>query len=141
LKIRRYLILVLLTSFPILISSYSLVQAETIRADFNNDGVQDLTAFFNADTLSRTELDRNGDGQVDVWMTFISQGKDWDTRADYDEDYDGQVDEVFFIKDDQPIRSFTDEDKDGLLDEEVDYKDGVPTGKKSLAPPLDPKKL
>ena len=140
-KIRHYLILFFLSSSAIFLP-LSLVAAETIQADLNNDGIQDLKAFFNSDTLTRTELDRNGDGQADAWMLFAApQGRDWDTRADYDENYDGQVDQIFFIKGDTPVRSFNDGDQDGMLEEEVDYKEGAPEGKKQLDPPLDPKNL
>ncbi len=140
-KIRRFLILFFFSSAALFLSP-TPAQAETIQADLNNDGIQDLKAFFNSDTLSRTELDRNGDGQTDVWMLFAApQGTDWDTRADYDEDYDGRVDEVFFIKGDLPIRSFVDDDQDGMLEVEIDYRDGDPEPRKALSPPLDPKKI
>ena len=140
--LRKKLVLVFLLFFSLLpfLPPHTLY-AETVQADLNNDGVQDLKAFFNSDTLSRTELDRNGDGQADVWMLFSGTSGAWDTRADYDENYDGGVDQIFFIKGDLPVRSLWDQNQDGLLEEEVIYEAGEAGQKRRLEPPLDPKKI
>jgi hypothetical protein len=118
-----------------------LLYAETVQADLNSDGIQDLKATFNSDELASTELDRNSDGAPDVWMFFTPQGNPYDTRADYDENYDGRVDEVFFIQGDYPVRSLADRDQDGLFEEETLYREGQSSGKKILNPPLDIKNL
>jgi hypothetical protein len=119
----------------------SAFAAETVQADLNNDGVLDLKGYFNSNTLSRTELDRNQDGQPDVWMVFAGAKALWDTRADYDDDFDGRVDSVYFLKSDAPVRTLLDENGDGLLEEEISYQEGQPMGKKKLEPPVDPKNL
>jgi hypothetical protein len=119
----------------------SPLKAESVEADLNNNGVADLKGFFNSDSLSKTELDRNEDGRTDVWMYFLEGGDPWDTRADYDENYNGIVDEVFFIRGGEPVRSLADRDGDGLLEEEVTYSSGAPSLRRELKPPVDAKEL
>ena len=112
---------------------------EIVKGDINDNGVQDLTAFFNSDALSKVELDRNEDGKVDAWLFFTTEKKRWDTRADYDENFDGRIDEIYFIKNDEPVRSLIDKNLDGLLDWETTYgANGLPSGKRQVDPPLDP---
>ena len=126
-----------LTVLILLLCIYPIF-AEAIHGDRNNNGIQDLTAYFNADFLSRIELDRDEDGKSDAWFYFLASAKEWDTRADYDEDHDGRVDEVHFIKNDEPIKTFLDEDYDGFLDMEISYQEGVPGVSKRLSTPVDP---
>jgi len=136
-----YKILFFTVSFFLILGLCRTVQAETFQIDLDNDGVTDLKAFYTSNELSHTELDRNQDGQVDVWMYFQESGNRWDTRADYDEDYDGRIDEVFFLNQGNPVRSLADRDLDGLLEEEVTYQEGRPMQQKLLSPPVDPRRL
>jgi hypothetical protein len=119
----------------------SSVSAESVQGDINNNGVKDLKAFFKSKVLSHVELDRNEDGKIDAWFFFVSNKNDWDTRADYDEDYDGRVDEIYFIKSDEPIKALADKDLDGMLDLETTYRGGVPATEKRIEPPLDPARI
>jgi len=112
--------------------------AETVQGDFDNNGVQDLTAFFSAEKLSKVELDRNEDQEIDAWIFFIERAEQWDTEARYDENFDGMIDEIYFIKNDEPIRALLDQNLDGLLDWETTYKSGLPDGGKHIEPPIDP---
>lgn len=135
-KEKHWVVLALLLIF---LSSASTLCAETVKGDINNNGVKDLTAFFSSEVLSKVELDRNEDGKIDAWFFFALQTDDWDTRADYDEDFDGRIDEIYFIRNDEPVRSLKDQDLDGLLDWETSYDGGNPSGGKRISPPLDPK--
>jgi hypothetical protein len=134
---KKFLVILILFIFTFL--ARTSLFAETVKGDINNNGVKDLTAFFNSEALSKVELDRNEDGKIDAWFFFSIKADPWDTRADYDEDFDGRIDEIYFIKNDEPVKSLKDQDLDGLLDWETIYDNGNPSGNRRISPPLDPK--
>jgi len=138
---KRFLKIVCISLFSLFFILFPLslvAQAESVSGDINNNGVEDLKAFFKAESLSRVELDRNEDGQVDAWFIFVTGQRTWDTRADYDEDYDGRIDEIHFIKNDLPIRTLLDQDLNGFLDWETMYNEGIPMSQKKINPEIDP---
>lgn len=140
LGIRKILCFLFFVLAPFFISP-SAFAADSVKGDINNNGVQDLTGFFNSDKLSKIELDRNEDGKIDAWLFFFPGKKTYDTQANYDENFDGRVDEIYFIRNDETIRFLKDQDLDGLLDWETLYASGNPSGSKRVDPPLDPVNL
>lgn len=94
----------------------------TTSADFGDDGKPDHFDIYREGRLVRQEVDRNGDGVVDAWYMFNSQGRTESTETD--ENFDGRVDGWAVFKQGELQSWKRDLDYDGVPDAFGDCKRG-----------------
>ncbi len=92
-------------------------------SDYNRDGRTDEWAYWRGDFVTRVDVDRNFDGDVDAVTRYSP--RDWATNAEYDNDFDGVFEHTSELHYGQPARDEIDVDGDGLPDRRHKFRDGV----------------
>jgi hypothetical protein len=90
--------------------------------DMNNDGVLDEKRIYKDNRISRTEVDRNFDGRVDVIYNFDRRGILKESRKD--DDFDGIFESTFIFKDGLTHIQESDLNQDGNIDYKAKYRYG-----------------
>lgn len=91
--------------------------------DYDGDGVNEVTYYYWGSNPSLTEMDRNGDREVDVRWDFDIQG--YETGFDSDDDFDGRFEWSSSVKKGQPFRAVLDADGDGRPERVSQFRNGV----------------
>jgi hypothetical protein len=90
--------------------------------DLNGDGVLDEKWIYRDDRISRTEVDRNFDGNADVVYSFDRKGVLKDSKQD--DDFDGVFESVFRYEDGVIHTQESDLNQDGNIDLKAKYVHG-----------------
>jgi hypothetical protein len=90
--------------------------------DLNGDGVLDEKWIYRDDRISRTEVDRNFDGNADVIYSFDRKGVLKDSKQD--DDFDGVFESVFRYEDGVTDTQESDLNQDGNIDLKAKYMYG-----------------
>lgn len=90
--------------------------------DYNGDGVLDEKWIFRDNRLSKTEIDRDYDGQVDIVYNFDRRGIT--KRAKFDDNFDGVFETTYKYRNGLPRSQESDFDQDGSIDYMASYKYG-----------------
>ena len=90
--------------------------------DMNGDGVLDERWIYKDHRISRTEVDRNFDGNVDIIYDFDRQGILKESMQD--DNFDGIFESVFKFKDGLTQTQESDLNQDGGIDYKAKYRHG-----------------
>ena len=101
--------------------AYPVVQ--TYEQDYNHTGKPDHFYTYANGKISKIEVDRNGDGKIDEWEYFDSEGRP--DRIEYDNNFDGRPDVWYFFKNGTVVRSEEDTDFNGKPDWFGYYENGI----------------
>lgn len=82
--------------------------------DYDKDGRPDHIYIYEMGMLRRGEVDRNGDGRMDAWMTYDEEGRE--LRDESDQNFDGRPDAWWFYREGEAVASEHDTDFDGRPD-------------------------
>lgn len=94
-------------------------------ADYNRDGKPDEWVYWRGETVSRVEMDRNHDGEVDA--QYIYSPRNSLEKGKFDNDFDGTFEYVSEYKYANPHLDEIDANGDGQSDYRYHYVDGVLT--------------
>lgn len=94
-------------------------------ADYNRDGETDEWVYWRGETVSRVDVDRNHDGEIDSKFTYSPRNSV--ERGEFDNDFDGLFEYVSEYKYAQPYLDEVDINADGHSDRRYHYVDGVLT--------------
>ncbi len=97
----------------------------TRTADYNRDGYADEWVYWRANHLSRVDVDRNHDGEVDSRYDYSVRNSV--ETAEFDNDFDGAFEYVSQYRYAQPRLDEIDVDGDGKPDRRYHYVHGVLT--------------
>ena len=90
--------------------------------DINGDGILDEKRIYKDHRISRTEVDRNFDGNVDIIYDFDRNGIPKESRRD--DNFDGFFESVFIFKDGLTKTKESDLNQDGSIDHKAHYSHG-----------------
>lgn len=98
---------------------------DTRTSDYNRDGYPDEWVYWRGDSVSRVEVDRNHDGEVDAKYTYsVRNGVE---SGATDDDFNGTFEYVSEFKYAQPYVDEVDVSGNGQPDRRYHYRDGVLT--------------
>lgn len=97
----------------------------TFTADYNRDGETDEWVYWRGETVSKVEMDRNHDGEVDTKYTYSRRNSV--EKGEFDNDFDGTFEYVSEYKYAQPHIDEIDVDGNEESDRRYHYVDGVLT--------------
>jgi hypothetical protein len=100
--------------------------------DFNDDGKLDEKLVYKDNRISRVEVDRNLDGEVDVINKYNIKGRIYKTEAD--DNFDGVFESTVTYQRGNPLLQITDTDQDGTIDHRSYFNNGVLTEIEILGP-------
>jgi len=98
---------------------------DTRTADYNRDGYPDEWVYWRGETVSRIDVDRNHDGEVDAKYDYSARNSV--EKGEFDNDFDGTFEYVSEYKYAQPYFDEIDVNGDGQPDRRYHYSDGVLT--------------
>lgn len=90
--------------------------------DYNGDGVLDEKWIYRDNRISKTEVDRDFDGEVDIIYYFDRSGEF--KRAKFDDNFDGVFETTYKFKNGLTHSQESDFDQDGNIDYIASYKYG-----------------
>jgi hypothetical protein len=90
--------------------------------DMNDDGVLDEKWIYKDNRISRTQVDRNFDGKVDVIYRFDRRGMLKESKQD--DDFDGIFESAFIFEDGLTHIQESDLNQDGNIDYKAKYRYG-----------------
>lgn len=97
----------------------------THTADYNRDGETDEWVYWRGETVSRVDVDRNHDGEVDARYDYSPRNSV--EKGEFDNDFDGTFEYVSEYKYAQPRFDEIDINGNGQPDRRYHYVDGVLT--------------
>jgi hypothetical protein len=98
--------------------------AERFDADYDHDGRPDHFFVYRNGSIVSAEADRDGDGRIDAWGTFDSEGRN--LHDELDQNFDGRPDAWYSYRDGEVHGSQADADFDGRPDWFSTYVHGIP---------------
>lgn len=100
--------------------------------DHNDDGKLDEKWVYSDNRISRIEIDRNLDGNVDAIHKYNIKGRVYITESD--ENFDGIFESSVTYKRGNPLLQTADTDQDGIIDNKSYFTNGVLTEIEILGP-------
>lgn len=98
---------------------------DTRTSDYNRDSYPDEWVYWRGETVSRVDVDRNHDGEVDAKLHYsVRNGVE---NGEFDNDFDGTFEYLSDYKYAQPYVDEIDVNGNGEPDRRYHYRDGVLT--------------
>lgn len=91
--------------------------------DYNDDGELDEKWIYRDNRLSRAEVDRNLDGNMDAIHSYNRKGRIY--KSELDDNFDGFYESIVTYKRGNPVRQESDLDNDGITDYRIHFNHGV----------------
>lgn len=96
---------------------------ETDGIDYDGDGILDEKWTYKDNRPSKTEIDRNFDGKLDLIYFYDLKG--WVKESKADDNFDGVFETRYTYKNGDIVRGYSDLNNDGKIDYITNYKHGV----------------
>jgi hypothetical protein len=108
--------------------------------DYNDDGELDEKWIYRDNRISRAEVDRNLDGNMDAIHSYNRKGRIYKTEQD--DNFDGVYESIVTYKRGNPVMQESDLNNDGITDYRIHFSHGVLHQVEIVGPaPNSPRKL